>query len=159
MGKGVGDEILGWRVLRQQGCAFVRHDHRHRVIQDGRPAIDLLLRREQGAIAQRRAANLGRDHFAQGVRRFHCIHQRLHQCGIGAIAHQQAKLTTGEIVGAVFDDAECVGWRQVGFGRDRSLGLFGQGQAKPVGDRVGKAVIDMHQMRQHARADVGPFHL
>ena len=50
MCKGIGGEVLGCGVERQQGCTFGRDDDGDRIEQYRWTAVDLVLGRDRGAV-------------------------------------------------------------------------------------------------------------
>ena len=67
VGVGVTDEVLGGRIVGEQGGTFSTCQDDHGVVEDGRPSIDLLMGGQQFSVAGDDTADLGSNQLDESL--------------------------------------------------------------------------------------------
>ena len=78
----------------------------HGVVEHGRAAVDLLVGREELAVAGDDATDAGGDELDQRALGRRRLAQRLEQRGVGAVGDEHTDLAAGETLRPVGDDAQ-----------------------------------------------------
>ncbi len=106
MREGVGDEVPRGRVVGQDGGALRGGQHGHGVVEHGRAAVNLLLRRDVRAVVEGHTSHGGRHDLVHRPLVVERGRQGLEDRRVRAVGGQDAELASPEALGTVAHDAQ-----------------------------------------------------
>jgi hypothetical protein len=105
MGEGVTDEVPRRGVLRKQRCAFIGDYDGYGVEQDRWTSVDLLLCRNEPAVREHGAGDLGRYNLQQRIDILDRSTKSIEEVGVSPIRQQYAEFAPSKRMGAALYDA------------------------------------------------------